>query len=159
MRLHAFPGGYCGLSEIEGGQRNLCLLVSQPVFQRRRQRTGDPIANFIDWMGIQNPSLGEWLSQAKRIQPWIAIAQVSFLPKPAMEQDVLMAGDAAGLIVPLAGDGIAMALEGGRLASECLDRYLSGEWAAGDVRDRAPRCGARVSDAGCAGGAPYSRCW
>jgi flavin-dependent dehydrogenase len=138
IELHAFPGGYCGLSEIEGDRRNLCLLVSQAVFQRRRQGAGDPVSNFIEWMGTQDSSLGEWLTQAERIHPWIAIAQVPFSPKPPLEQDVLMAGDAAGLIVPLAGDGIAMALESGQLASDCLLRYLAGEWTEEDVRNQYP---------------------
>jgi flavin-dependent dehydrogenase len=40
--------------------------------------------------------------------------------------DVLMVGDAAGLIVPLAGDGIAMALQSGRLAGECTMGFLEG---------------------------------
>ena len=42
---------------------------------------------------------------------------MAFGPKPPVEADVLMAGDAAGLITPLAGDGIAMALRGGQLAA------------------------------------------
>src|SRR5262249_4195334 len=30
--LHGFPGGYCGMSEIEGGIVNVCLLAHQNVF-------------------------------------------------------------------------------------------------------------------------------
>jgi alkylresorcinol/alkylpyrone synthase len=50
----------------------------------------------------------------------------------------LMVGDAAGLIVPLAGDGIAMALEGGHLAGELGGRYLSGDMSVQALRREYP---------------------
>jgi flavin-dependent dehydrogenase len=37
-----------------------------------------------------------------------------------------MVGDSAGLIAPLAGDGIAMALESGGFAGKCVMDYLNG---------------------------------
>jgi flavin-dependent dehydrogenase len=86
------------------------------------------VDGFVDWMQSQNPALHAWFQQAERIHArWISIAQVPFMPKPAIEDDVLMAGDAAGLIVPLAGDGISMALEGGQLAADYITRLLGGE--------------------------------
>jgi flavin-dependent dehydrogenase len=131
IELHAFPGGYCGISEIEHGRRNVCLLVRQPVFSAAG---GQPEA-LIDWMQQQNQALRDWLRQAERIHPkWMAIAQVPFVHKQAVERDVLMTGDAAGLIVPLAGDGIGMALEGGYLVSHFLTRFLKGECSPEDLR-------------------------
>jgi len=40
---------------------------------------------------------------------------------------MLLAGDAAGFIDPFAGDGISLALQGGRLAAELLMPFLRGE--------------------------------
>lgn len=134
VELHAFPGGYCGLSEIEGGARVVCLLVREETF--RAHRAGPlGVDAFIDWMQQQNPRLGAWLGQAQRIHPrWITIAQVPFERKAALEKDVLMTGDAAGLIVPLAGNGIAMALEGGSMAAQWVERFLEGQVHADELR-------------------------
>lgn len=120
--LHVFQGGYCGMSQVEDGTTNVCLLVRQDVFQA----AGNRIEAFIAWMGDQNRSLGRWLAQATTVYPeWLSIAQVSLATKTPIEGDMLMAGDAGGMIAPLAGDGMAMALHSGTLAALSLDRYLS----------------------------------
>jgi flavin-dependent dehydrogenase len=139
IEMFAFPGGYCGLSEIEGDRRNVCLLAGQPVFQRVTRGEAAPVEAFVRWLARQNEALGAWLRQAEPLQErWIAIAQVPFTPKPAVEKDILMAGDAAGLIAPLAGDGIAIALESGQLAGRHLVHFLAGEWQVEDLRRSYP---------------------
>lgn len=134
IELHGFPGGYCGFSEIEGGAAVVCLLAHEDVFSRFRQ-TGRAADAFVAWMQSQNPYLHAWLSQAERIHPrWISIAQVPFCAKNIVEQEVLMTGDAAGLIVPLAGNGISMALEGGMIAAVYTAAFLQREINAGELR-------------------------
>ncbi len=140
IELHMFPGGYCGMSEIEGGHKVVCLLAHERIFREAGGRGPEGIERFIHWMKTQNLYLRSWLQWADRIhERWISIAQVPFLRKPVMEQDILMTGDSAGLIVPLAGNGIAMALEGGMLAGDYLYRYLSGQTKAADLRKEYPR--------------------
>ncbi len=117
VELHTFDGGYCGLSEIEGGRINACLLV------RQAKLTGSP-DDFAAWMAAQNPALGAWMRSAERLMPWLSIAQVPFVRKRVVESDVLMTGDAAGLIAPLAGDGMGMALRGGQLVADFVSHYL-----------------------------------
>jgi geranylgeranyl reductase len=51
-------------------------------------------------------------------------------------RDVVLAGDAAGVVAPASGEGIYYAMEGGRLAAQAADRFC----ATGDVRAlREPR--------------------
>lgn len=134
--LHSFAGGYCGISEIENGMTNVCLLVRQDVFQAV---SGGDIAVFIAWMRQQNPALEAWLSQAHPVfERWLSISQIPFTRKTALEQDVLMTGDAAGLIAPLAGDGMEMALRGGRLAAAATAAFLTGGWSAPQLRETYP---------------------
>jgi menaquinone-9 beta-reductase len=139
IELHGFPGGYCGLSEIEGGHKVAALLVHERVFHQAGGGAGNPVDTFIAWMQSQNPNLRAWFSHAHRLHArWISISQVCFDSKPAIEQDVLLAGDAAGLIAPLAGNGIAMALEGGRLAAGLAGAFLAGSLPAQELRRQYP---------------------
>jgi flavin-dependent dehydrogenase len=121
VELHVFPGGYCGMSEVENGMANVCLLVQQDVFQRH-----GAITPFITWMQTQNPRLHRWLSSAEPVHEWLSIAQVPFVRKNVVQGDMLMTGDAAGLITPLAGSGMGMALQGGLLAADYTSQYLNG---------------------------------
>jgi flavin-dependent dehydrogenase len=121
VELVVFPGGYCGISEIEEGLVNVCLLARESVFR------GRSVASFLDWMQSRSPRLRDRLSRAEPIQErWMSIAQVPFDRKAPVEGDILMAGDAAALIAPLAGDGIAMALHSGRLAARLTVEHLGG---------------------------------
>jgi flavin-dependent dehydrogenase len=128
VSLHAFPGGYCGLAEIEGGMTNACLLVREPVFRSAAKSGGRPIESFVDWMRRQNAYLAEWFAQAEPAdERWLAVAQVPFYSKSPTSGDILMAGDAGGLIAPLAGDGIAIALESGAMAAQRCLEFLAGK--------------------------------
>jgi flavin-dependent dehydrogenase len=128
VSLHAFPGGYCGLAEIEDGMTNVCLLVREPVFRSAAKSGGAPIESFLDWMRRQNAHLADWFAQAEPAdEGWITIAQVPFGSKSPMVGDILMAGDAGGLIAPLAGDGIAIALQSGAMAAQRCIQFLAGQ--------------------------------
>jgi flavin-dependent dehydrogenase len=128
VELHFFPGGYCGLAEIEGGRVNVCLLVREPVFRRATQTRREPVNMFVNWMKGQNPELNQWLGEARSVDSrWLSVAQIPFMAKRTVERDILMAGDAAGLVVPLAGDGIAMALQSGVMAGEQCASFLRAE--------------------------------
>src|SRR6185436_17835152 len=86
------------------------------------------IDSFIRWMRTQNPCLEDWLNSANMISDrWLSISEVPFVPKRPVINDVIMAGDAAGLIAPLAGDGIAMALHSGQIAGSFASRFLNSE--------------------------------
>ncbi len=131
IELHTFPGGYCGLSALEqaagAGAANVCFLTHTSAWQPLAAGP-DSSERFIAWMRAQSPTLGAWLAEATPLgERWLSIAQVPFSPKPPVEGEVLMAGDAAGLIAPLAGDGIAMALRGGQLAAAHITAGLRGQ--------------------------------
>lgn len=124
--LYVFDGGYCGMSQVEDGTTNVCLLVRQDKFQAVSGGGSDAVPRFVAWMGEQNPGLGRWLSQAAPVyDDWLSIAQVSVAAKTPLEGDLLLAGDCAGMIAPLAGDGMAMAVQAGILAANNVGRFLS----------------------------------
>ena len=128
LELHAFPGGYLGLSQIERDRQVMCLLVRQAVFrQATRDEHRPPIESFLDWLLAQNAQIPPWIAKEEHAASgWISISQIPFVRKQRVVGDILLVGDAAGLVAPLVGDGIAMALDGGILAGSRLLAYLQG---------------------------------
>ncbi|HEX2905967.1 MAG TPA: hypothetical protein VHO69_03860, partial [Phototrophicaceae bacterium] len=137
IELHAFTGGYCGLSEIENNRTNACLIVRQDVFQQITAQATTPIDTFIQWMQHQNPALSAWFAHATPVSDhWHSISGVSFIRKPVIENDALMVGDSAGMIPPLTGNGMAMALEAGKMAAFLANHFLAGHLTAADLKQQ-----------------------
>ncbi len=116
VALHNFEGGYCGLSKTETGSVNACFLVAYDSFKRH----GDLDA-FQKSVLSSNPYLRRFFEQGRPVfdKP-LTISQISFAKKAPVEQHILMAGDSAGLIHPLCGNGMAMAVHSAKLLSELM---------------------------------------
>lgn len=114
VQLHNFEGGYCGLSKTETGAVNLCYLAHYDSFKKEGS-----VENFNKHILRRNPELNSFLDNSKLLfDKHLAISQVSFQNKNAVENHLLMAGDSAGLIHPLCGNGMAMAIHSAKLLSE-----------------------------------------
>jgi flavin-dependent dehydrogenase len=124
VRLYLFPGGYCGLSRVEDGVVNLAGVVSD----RRWNRAGGGWEAVVRAARRGNAALESELG-AMTPGPigYLGTGPVFFTAKPAAENGILMAGDAAGVIDPFSGEGQAAALAGGILAAETVERRLRGE--------------------------------
>ena len=123
IALHNFRDGYAGISAIEEDKLCFCYLTTRDNLKA----SGGTIANLEAEVLAQNPHLADILRHAERLyaQPEV-INEISFAPKQPVEQHLLMLGDAAGLITPLCGNGMAMALHGAALAAPLADQFLRG---------------------------------
>ncbi len=123
IALHNFRDGYAGISAIEGDKLCFCYLTT-----RDNLKPYGTIAALENEVLTQNPHLADILRHAERLyaQPKV-INEISFAPKQPVEQHILMLGDAAGLITPLCGNGMAMALHGAALAAPLASQYLRGQ--------------------------------
>lgn len=121
--LHNFKDGYCGLSKIEDNRSCLCYLTTSANLQQ----SGNSIAALEKKVLCKNPALKEIFTRARFLydKP-LAISQISFNKKTQVEQHGLMLGDAAGLITPLCGNGMSMAMHSSKLALEAIEPYLLG---------------------------------
>ena len=121
VALHTFNGGYGGLSKTEQGYVNFCYLATYQSFKKHKN-----VENFNRVVIAENPFLKDFLNQATPVfeQP-MSIAQVSFDQKGPVENHMLMCGDSAGLIHPLCGNGMAMAIHSAKMASEAILRCFS----------------------------------
>ncbi len=119
VSLHNFKGGYCGLSKTETGAVNVCYLASTESF--KNYNNSEDHKNKVL---RKNPHLNSFFEQATPLfEKELSIAQVSFEKKSLVENHILMLGDAAGLIHPLCGNGMAMAIHSAKLASESILKY------------------------------------
>ena len=57
----------------------------------------------------------------------LTISQISFEKKAAVENHILMIGDTAGLIHPLCGNGMAMAIHSAKIVSELVAKFYNNE--------------------------------
>ncbi|CAN5212633.1 hypothetical protein BH09BAC4_BH09BAC4_18940 [soil metagenome] len=123
VSLHNFDGGYCGLSQVEDGIVNACYLVSYSSFKKYKN-----VKVFQANVLYKNPHLRNFLTGATALfdKP-LVISQLSFSKKEPVENHILMCGDTAGLIHPLCGNGMAMAIHSAKLASDLLIRYFQRE--------------------------------
>jgi flavin-dependent dehydrogenase len=130
VSLHNFPGGYCGISRIEDDRCCLCYLTTA----HNLAAAGHSVTALEQTILSQNPHLKHLFQNAHFLyaQP-LVISQISFHAKEQVWNHVLLAGDAAGLITPLCGNGMSMALHAGKLAFEAGTRFLEGSISRGQM--------------------------
>jgi flavin-dependent dehydrogenase len=66
----------------------------------------------------------------------VTIAQISFAKKTQIENHVLCIGDAAGMITPLCGNGMSMALHGSKIAAVSIAAFLNKQIERGEMEKR-----------------------
>ena len=122
IEVHTFNGGYCGLLVAEDNQINVCWIAHQ----RHLKEAGGSPESLVDRMGEWNVRLGCRLADLVRVEPFQAVSRLDFRPKELFAQDVLLIGDAAGMIAPLCGDGIGMAMQSAVIAAPLIEDFLDG---------------------------------
>ncbi|UKT62826.1 NAD(P)/FAD-dependent oxidoreductase [Pedobacter mucosus] len=122
VALHNFNGGYCGVSKVEDDKINICYLAGYETFKKHKN-----IDEYQKAVLYKNKHLEHIFESCDMIfeQP-LTISQLFFGQKTAVENHVLMIGDTAGLIHPLCGNGMAMAIHSAKKASEILVDYFIG---------------------------------
>jgi menaquinone-9 beta-reductase len=121
--LHNFKGGYCGVSKVENDKINICYLADYETFKQYKN-----INDYQKSIVTINPFLKDILENSTLLfdKP-LTISQISFEEKKAIENHILMIGDTAGLIHPLCGNGMAMAIHSAKIVSELVDKFYKNE--------------------------------
>jgi flavin-dependent dehydrogenase len=121
IAMHNFENGYCGLAKVEGNKYCLCYLTTAANLQKCK---GD-IKELERLVLSQNPFLEKIFTENEMLfEAPVTISQISFDKKTQVENHVLMVGDAAGMITPLCGNGMSMALHGSKLAAAQIHLFL-----------------------------------
>jgi flavin-dependent dehydrogenase len=121
IALHNFKDGYCGISQVENNTINLCYLT-----HRDNVKAFGNLRSLEEAVLFRNPYLKKIFESAEFLfdRPE-TINEISFETKEPVYRHVLMAGDAAGMITPLCGNGMAIAIHSAKLLSECVHRFCT----------------------------------
>ena len=121
IALHNFKDGYCGISKIEDDKYCVCYLTKASNI-----KNAGSIEKAEKEILAQNPHLKDaFESMVHCYDAPLSISQISFSKKNAVENNVLMIGDAAGMITPLCGNGMSMAMHGAKLAATSISKFLN----------------------------------
>ena len=112
--IYVFPGGYGGLSPIEGGQANLCFIVRAELAKELAD------GGHVELIASRNERAAVTLRDAATTGDWLAVPIGSFgrSNRPSAG-NIVCIGDAAAFIDPFTGSGMLMALESAELLAEC----------------------------------------
>lgn len=122
ISLHNFSGGYCGVGPVENGITNLCYLTHN----QNLKKWGD-VREMEKQVLLRNPQLKRIFSDAEFVfgKPEV-INEISFETKGPVENHILMAGDAAGMITPVCGNGMAIAIHSGKMLAAFVKEFCEG---------------------------------
>lgn len=120
IALHNFEDGYCGISNVEDGKSCLCYLSHRSNFKKHGE-----IKSVEENVLFRNPFLKKIFSESEFLfsKPEV-INEISFEIKSPVENHILMCGDAAGMITPLCGNGMAMAIHSAKILSGLISLYF-----------------------------------
>lgn len=123
ISLHNFKDGYCGISQIEDQKFTLCYLT-----HRNNLKKYGNIKVMEEAVMYKNPFLKSLFTNSEFLydRPEV-INEISFATKQPVDNHVLMAGDAAGMITPLCGNGMALAIHSAKILCELILKFTNKE--------------------------------
>jgi geranylgeranyl reductase family protein len=120
--MHIRPDGYIGVAPLPGGMANVCVVRElKNVFRAQRLN-----AESIVGVAVRgDPLLRARFEGARQVSDVSSLGPLAVECRAAGYPGLLLAGDAAGFVDPMTGDGLRFALRGGELAAEAALRELS----------------------------------
>jgi flavin-dependent dehydrogenase len=125
--MHVRGGHYIGVAPVPGGLVNACLVVSRP---RSRDADAVPLSRpqaMLESHLRADPELSARFADARPVEEPVMLGPMAVDAAAAGEPGLLLAGDAAGFIDPMTGDGLRFALMGAELAAALVLETLAGK--------------------------------
>ena len=114
IELYSFYRGYLGVNDVEGGITNICGLVHADRLAGHKGKWDA----FIETIRAEEPPLDALYGAFEPAQEhFLSSEPVIFRSRSAVEGGVFMIGDASGVIDPLTGNGMAMAIQSAVVAA------------------------------------------
>jgi flavin-dependent dehydrogenase len=120
--MHIRKGRYIGVAPLPDGLANVCLVV--PELAARSFMHAPDVA--LEAAIVTDQRLRSRFDGARRVTEVQVLGPLAVDVSAAGVAGLLLAGDAAGFIDPMTGDGLRIALRGAELAADAAIGYLDG---------------------------------
>ncbi len=119
VRLDNFQGGYCGVSKIEDDKFCLCYLSETANLKKY-----SGIPEMEEAVLFKNPYLRSLFKNSEFLfQNPEVINEISFEKKTLVENHLLFCGDSSGMITPLCGNGMAIAIHAAKILADSIMHF------------------------------------
>ena len=140
VEVHLFSGGYVGMQPVEGNRVNVSAVIDASL----ARRIGGGAARILLGAISASPAARRRLEGACPAGRAVSLYPLDPRRSASLADGVLLAGDAARVVPPFAGEGITAALHSGILAAQTADEALargdlSAASMAGPVKQRGQR--------------------
>ncbi len=124
IEIHNFPGGYCGISNIEDDKACLCYIVNSEYLNKVNNSIPELEKTYL----FKNKNLKKIFTAAEFVfnEP-VTVSGINFLIKEPVTDDSFYLGDAAGSMAPIIGNGMSMGLRSASVLADTIDHYFSGK--------------------------------
>jgi flavin-dependent dehydrogenase len=133
--MHIRAGSYLGVAPLPNGVTNACAVTSGPALGR--MRTPERALRAII---EQDPTLRERFAGARMVARAVVLGPLAVEVRSCGLPGLLLAGDAAGFVDPMTGDGLRFAVRGAELAAEAALEMLATGRTDGHVMLARRRC-------------------
>jgi flavin-dependent dehydrogenase len=120
--MHVRRGHYLGVAPVPGGIANACLVVTGGERPSEWARPGDMLMRYLRG----DAQLAGRFHSARMIDAPCVLGPLGVDASASGRPGLLLAGDAAGFIDPITGDGLRFALLGAQFAAEIAADVLAG---------------------------------
>ena len=117
VELDLVEGGYVGLLRQQEGV-NVCALATQETVARYGPSLDGILTHFME----ENPALRDHLQDATRTRDWMTVGPVRLGIRQLASGPTFYVGDAACVVDPFVGEGVAMGLYTSRLLMKALEQ-------------------------------------
>jgi len=133
IRIFTADALYCGVNVVNEGTTTVCFLEKRsPGDLRPRERLAGLIKTNRHFRSMVHPDFADAIESF----PIYGTGNIYFGKKSLSEDGILMIGDAAQVIAPLAGDGIGMAMQSGKLAAESIEEGRHKNYRSDEIQHR-----------------------
>jgi flavin-dependent dehydrogenase len=125
IQLNNYKDGYCGVSKTDGDRYCMCYMA-----HRDDLRKYGSLQSLEENIIRKNPYLNDIFTNAEFLldKPEV-INEISFEKKAPVDNHIFMSGDTAGMIAPLCGNGMTMAIHSAKILSEkIISHYKAGNF-------------------------------
>ena len=122
--MHIRQGRYIGVAPLAGGLANVCLVKAAAGGDCE---FGDPAALLAKELAADS-LLRERFAASRLVRPPIMLGPLAVDAADRAIDGLILAGDAAGFVDPMTGDGLRFAVRGGELAAAAALQALEHGW-------------------------------